>query len=93
MTEEKEKMTTSGSNMASAAASMPKNQADRLPLSHQPGPQGFASLYKSIQDGSNVGLDRIEAILNLFGMELKAVKRKEVDQGRRKNENQKQSKR
>lgn len=37
-----------------------------------------SSLYKSIQDGSNVGLDRIEAILNLFGLELKAVKRKEV---------------
>jgi hypothetical protein len=27
--------------MASATASMPKNQADRLPLSHQPGPQGL----------------------------------------------------
>jgi DNA-binding phage protein len=51
-----------------------------------------ASLYKSIQDGSNVGLDRIEAILNLFGMELKAVKRKGVNRGSRKNENQKQSK-
>ena len=37
-----------------------------------------ASLYKSIQDGSNVGLDRVEAILNLFGLELKAVRRKEV---------------
>ncbi len=37
-----------------------------------------SSLYKSIQDGSNVGLERIEAILNLFGLELKAVKRKEV---------------
>jgi len=36
------------------------------------------SLYRSIMDGSNVGLDRIEAILNLFGLELKAVKRKEV---------------
>ena len=35
-----------------------------------------SSLYKSIQDGSNVGLDRIEAILNLFGLELKAVKKK-----------------
>jgi hypothetical protein len=28
-------------------------------------------------DGSNVGLDRIEAILNLFGLESKAVKRKD----------------
>jgi len=37
-----------------------------------------ASLYKSIQDGSNVGLDRVEAILNLFGYELKIVKREEV---------------
>lgn len=37
-----------------------------------------ASLYKSIQDGSNVGLDRIEAILDLFGYELKISKRKEV---------------
>ncbi len=51
-----------------------------------------ASLYKSIQDGSNVGLDRVEAILNLFGMELKAVKRKEVNLGRQRNENQKQRK-
>jgi DNA-binding phage protein len=37
-----------------------------------------ASLYKSIQDGSNVGLDRIEAILDCFGYELKISKRKEV---------------
>ena len=37
-----------------------------------------ASLYKSIQDGSNVGLDRVEAILALFGYELKISKRKEV---------------
>jgi hypothetical protein len=27
--------------MASATASMPKNQADRLPLSQKPGPQGL----------------------------------------------------
>ena len=27
--------------MASATASMPKNQADRLPLSHQSNPQGL----------------------------------------------------
>jgi DNA-binding phage protein len=40
-----------------------------------------ASLHKSIQDGSNVGLDRIEAILNLFGYELKISKRKEVRTG------------
>jgi hypothetical protein len=31
----------SGSNTASATASMPKNQADRLLLSHQPGLQGL----------------------------------------------------
>ena len=37
-----------------------------------------SSLYKSIQDGSNIGLNRIEAILNLFGYELKVSKRKEV---------------
>lgn len=43
-----------------------------------------ASLYKSIQDGSNVGLSRIEAILNLFGLELKAVKKKELKQGKSK---------
>ena len=39
------------------------------------------SLYRSILDGSNVGLDRIEAILNLFGYELKLSKRKEVNSG------------
>jgi DNA-binding phage protein len=37
-----------------------------------------SSLFKSIQDGSNITLGRIEAILNLFGLELKAVKRREV---------------
>ena len=37
-----------------------------------------SSLYKSIQDGSNVGLERIEAILNLFGYELKLSRRKEA---------------
>jgi DNA-binding phage protein len=36
------------------------------------------SLYRSIMDDSNVGLNRIEAILNLFGYELKISKRKEV---------------
>jgi len=46
-----------------------------------------ASLYKSIQDGSNVGLDRIEAILNLFGYELKISKRKEVRPGKSKQSN------
>jgi len=40
-----------------------------------------SSLYKSMQDGSNVGLERIEAILNLFGYELKLSKRKEVKPG------------
>ena len=36
------------------------------------------SLYRSIRDGSNVGLDRIEAILNVFGYELKLSRRKGV---------------
>jgi len=36
------------------------------------------SLYRSIQDGSNVGLSRVEAILSLFGYELKIVKQKKV---------------
>lgn len=40
-----------------------------------------SSLYQSIQDGSNVGLNRIEGILNLFGYELKISKRKEVKRG------------
>ncbi len=43
-----------------------------------------SSIYKSIQDGSNVGLDRIEAILNLFELELKAVRKKEVKPGKSK---------
>jgi DNA-binding phage protein len=37
------------------------------------------NLYRSLMDGSNVGLDRIEAILGLFGYELKVSKRKEVN--------------
>ena len=36
------------------------------------------SLYRSVMNGSNVGLNRIQAILNLFGYELKLSKRKEV---------------
>jgi DNA-binding phage protein len=36
------------------------------------------NLYRSLMDGSNLKLKRIEAILDLFGLELKAVKRKEV---------------
>ena len=36
------------------------------------------SLHRSIMDGSNVGLDRVRAILNLFGYELKISKRKGV---------------
>ena len=36
------------------------------------------SLYRSIMDGSNVGLNRVRAILNLFGYELKISKRKEA---------------
>jgi len=42
------------------------------------------SLYRSIMDGSNVGLNRIEAILSLFGYELKISKRKEVKPGKSK---------
>jgi len=52
-------------------------------VAHQLG-VNHSSLYKSIKDGSNVGLDRIEAILNLFGLELKAVKRKEAKTGKSK---------
>jgi DNA-binding phage protein len=37
-----------------------------------------SSLHRSIQDGSNVGLERVEAILNLFGYELKISKQREV---------------
>jgi DNA-binding phage protein len=36
------------------------------------------SLYRSMMDGSNVGLTRIEAILDYFGYALKISKRKEV---------------
>jgi len=36
------------------------------------------SLYRSMMDGSNVGLNRIEAILDYFGYELRISKRKEV---------------
>ena len=43
-----------------------------------------SSLYKTIQDGSNVRLERIEGILNLFGFELKISKRKEVKPGKSK---------
>jgi DNA-binding phage protein len=39
------------------------------------------SLFRSITNGSNVGLNRIEAILNLFGYELKISKRKEAKKG------------
>ena len=34
------------------------------------------SLYRSMMDGSNVGLNRIEAILDYFGYDLKISKRK-----------------
>jgi DNA-binding phage protein len=50
------------------------------------------SLYRSILDGSNVGLDRIRAILNLYGYELKIIKRKEVKRKEQRNANQKQRK-
>ncbi len=36
------------------------------------------NLYRSLMDDSNVGLKRIEAILDLFGYELKISRRKEV---------------
>ena len=42
------------------------------------------SLYRSIMNGSNVGLDRVRAILKLFGYELKIVKNKEVKPGKSK---------
>jgi len=42
------------------------------------------SLYRSIMNGSNVGLDRVRAILKLFGYELKIVKSKEVKPGKSK---------
>ena len=42
------------------------------------------NLYRSLSDGSNVGLARIEAILNLFGYELKISKKKEVKPGKSK---------
>jgi DNA-binding phage protein len=34
------------------------------------------NLYRSLMDGSNLKLNRIEAVLNLFGCELKISKRK-----------------
>ena len=36
------------------------------------------NLYRSLMDGSNLKLNRIEAILGLFGYELRISKRKEV---------------
>jgi DNA-binding phage protein len=36
------------------------------------------NLYRSLMDGSNLKLNRIEAILDLFGYELRIAKRKEV---------------
>ena len=36
------------------------------------------SLYRSMMDGSNVGLNRVEAILDYFGYDLRISKRKEV---------------
>jgi DNA-binding phage protein len=41
------------------------------------------SLYRSITDGSNVGLDRVRAILNLFGYELKISKRRKMKPGKK----------
>lgn len=40
------------------------------------------NLYRSLMDGSNLKLNRIEAILDLFGYELKISKRKEVEEGK-----------
>ena len=37
------------------------------------------NLYRSLMDGSNLKLNRIEAILDLFGYELKISKRKGVN--------------
>jgi DNA-binding phage protein len=36
------------------------------------------SLFRSLQDGSNLKLDRIEQLLDYFGYDLKLIKRKEV---------------
>ncbi len=36
------------------------------------------NLYRSLMDGSNLKLNRIESILDLFGYELKISRRKEV---------------
>ena len=36
------------------------------------------NLYRSLMDGSNLKLNRIEAILDLFGYELKISKRKKA---------------
>jgi hypothetical protein len=38
-----------------------------------------ASLFRSLQNGSNLKLNRIESILDYFGYELKISKRKEVN--------------
>lgn len=37
-----------------------------------------ASLFRSLQDGSNLKLNRIETLLDYFGYDLKILKRKEV---------------
>jgi len=36
------------------------------------------SLFRSLQDGSNLKMGRIEQLLNYFGYDLKLIKRKEV---------------
>ncbi len=36
------------------------------------------SLFRSLRDGSNLRLGRIEQLLNYFGYDLKLIKRKEV---------------
>ena len=36
------------------------------------------SLFRSLQDGSNLKLDRVKQLLDYFGYDLKLVKRKEV---------------
>ncbi len=38
-----------------------------------------ASLFRSLQDGSNLKLNRIEALLDYFGYEITIRKRKEVN--------------
>src|SRR5512135_3576144 len=40
------------------------------------------SLFRSLEDGSNLKLNRIERLLDYFGYDLKVLKRKEVKSGK-----------